>query len=66
MIIEQEYKCMFCEHKEIVSMYEEDFIAWKRGKYIQDVLSYLSSDTRELMISGICGDCYDNTFGVQE
>jgi hypothetical protein len=49
-----------------VSMHEEDFIAWKRGKYIQDVLSYLSSDTRELMISGICGDCYDNTFGVQE
>jgi hypothetical protein len=66
MIIKKEYSCHFCEHTEKVSAPEEDFIKWREGGYIQDVFSYLSLDTRELMISGICGKCYDNFFKEEE
>lgn len=29
------------------------------GEHIQNVMPYLSVDERELLISGICGKCFD-------
>jgi hypothetical protein len=31
-------------------------------EYVQDVLHYLTDDERELIISGICGDCFNDCF----
>ena len=39
-----------------------DYEAWENGKLIQDVMPYLSADEREVLISGICGPCFDKMF----
>jgi transcription elongation factor Elf1 len=66
MIINKQFTCFNCGHKEIVSAQQEDFESWQNGKYIQDVFSYLSPDVREIMISGFCGKCFDLMFGEEE
>jgi hypothetical protein len=66
MLIEQEYKCYICQVIEIVIAPEEDFIKWQEGGYIQDIFPYLFAETREIMISGICGECYNKMFGEEE
>lgn len=55
--------CKMCKKNYEVLCKKEDYDAWKMGKrYIQDILSYLSPDDRELLISQICGKCFDNLF----
>lgn len=46
----------------------EDLIRhWRTGEgYIQDILSHLRPEERELFISGICKDCWIQLFGVPE
>ena len=66
MIIDKKYICINCYYGEIVSAPEEDFMKWYEGGYIQDIFHYLSAETREIMISGICGECYDKMFGEEE
>lgn len=36
--------------------------AWKGGRFIQDVLPTLTPGERELLVSGICGDCFNAMF----
>lgn len=41
----------------------EDMVDWLSGSiFIQDAMPYLSPSERELLISGICGDCFDEIF----
>ena len=35
---------------------------WRSGTLIQKVMPDLSADLRELLISGICGKCFDEIF----
>lgn len=44
---------------------DRDFDRWSQGELIQVALPYLSDDERELLISGICGECFDEMFGPQ-
>ena len=55
-------QCIKCTKTETVLVKKADLIAWKKGKYIQDAMPYLAVDQRELLISGICGECFDNMF----
>ena len=34
--------------------------------HIQDALSFLSADDREILISGICPKCWNEMFGMNE
>lgn len=36
------------------------------GKHAQDAFPYLSAQEREMLISGICGACWDNLFADEE
>lgn len=55
-------KCMFCKEEHIIEAPVGGYDAWRNGKPIQDALPTLSADDRELLISGICGKCYDKVF----
>ena len=55
-----EAECIFC-HKIV------QFIAplqglkdWANGKVCQEALPELTADQREMLISGICGQCWDS------
>ena len=55
-------ECPFCGeyHKVIVS--EADFWKYAEGTSVQVAFPYLTADEREIIISGICKDCWDKIF----
>ena len=58
--------CPFCGQTHEVLVYEDDFLAWQDGARAQDAFPYLSAREREMLISGICPQCWDNMFGEEE
>lgn len=32
---------------------------WQEGQYVQDAFPELSADQREMLITGICGSCWE-------
>lgn len=51
--------CPFCGKSHDVLVNENDYYDWKDGKLAQDAFPYLSADEREMLISGICPDCWN-------
>lgn len=58
--------CPFCGMPHDVEVDFLDFCAWQNGALAQDAFPYLSADEREMLISGICPDCWERTFGGYE
>lgn len=58
--------CYTCGESKSLLVNINDVIEWKSGKYIQDAMPYLDSADRELLISGTCGDCFENMFPNEE
>ena len=58
--------CPFCGHAHEVEVNEEDYFAWDDGELVQNAFPYLSADERELLISGICPNCWNNMFGNED
>lgn len=55
--------CPFCGVESVISVFEDDYLAWEQGALVQDAFPYLSADDREMLISGICPTCWEKTFG---
>ena len=59
--------CVHCHCTYNMLVDPNDLISWQAGKgYIQDLMPYLSSSERELLISGTCDNCWTNLFGQEE
>lgn len=58
--------CPFCGCINEVAVNEDDYWDWQDGALVQDAFPYLSADEREMLISGICPDCWERTFGDDE
>lgn len=54
--------CNRCKDQVEMKVVQVDYEAWENGKLIQDAMPYLSADEREVLISGICGPCFDKMF----
>lgn len=55
--------CILCRREYLLSITEKDLERWHSGTdKIQDVFPYLTASERELLISGICGICFDELF----
>lgn len=54
--------CVKCDTEVLISVGYHDYEAWQNGEFIQDAMPYLTADQREILISGICGDCFDLMF----
>ena len=59
-------KCPHCNDFSEVAVPVEGFRRWQAGEYIQDALPELSCDDREILISGICPDCWADIFGEDD
>ena len=56
-------QCHLCRVSYSILYNREDMIDWLAGKaFIQDLMPYLSAAERELLISGMCGSCFDKMF----
>lgn len=55
--------CRLCNKTTEVHCNKNDFDSWQKGDgFIQDLLHYVSAADRELLISGTCGECFDELF----
>ena len=63
--VEVDFVCTICHETVTVTVEAEDLERWKRRETnIQDIFPYLSAGERELFLSGICPECYDNLFSA--
>lgn len=56
-------RCPFCGKGHEIEVNEIDYLDWQDGEHAQNAFSYLSANEREMLISGICPDCWDKMFG---
>lgn len=54
--------CIKCAWTRRFTIGEIELTQWIDGAHIQNVMPYLNADDRELMISGLCGSCFDRMF----
>jgi len=55
--------CPMCKTDAFICVDAFDYGDWQNGKHAQDAFPYLSANEREMLISGICPDCWDKMFG---
>jgi hypothetical protein len=48
--------------EDVLNAYKE----WQMGAFIQDVMPWLSAGQREILISGISPECWEQMFGKEE
>ena len=58
--------CRSCKKDNRLEIAERDYKRWLSGVPIQMAMPRLSADDRELLVSGICGKCFDKMFGGEE
>jgi len=57
--------CIVCGKSVEVNAPPEGINAWKEGLRIQEALPMLTPNEREILMSGICGDCFDMMFAEE-
>ena len=66
-VLELTITCRFCGEERKVAVPMDAYHNWRQGRmHIQYALPMLTADERELLMSGICGKCFDKTFGEEE
>lgn len=61
--IMKEVVCRLCGTKHAVIAPAAGYLKWAKGQAkIQEALPSLTDDERELLVSGICGQCFDKLF----
>lgn len=57
--------CGKCHNTFTIMYNRQDMMDWLSGSgNIQTILHYLTSGERELLLSGLCGNCFDKMFGL--
>jgi hypothetical protein len=56
-------QCRMCQQYRVILVAENDFTAWRDGKFVQDAFPYLSKEDRELLVSQTCNECWYEMFG---
>ncbi|WP_339271486.1 hypothetical protein NYE54_08320 [Paenibacillus sp. FSL K6-1330] len=54
--------CIVCSMTQVLTVSEDDLQKYKDGAHAQHAFPYLSAGDRELIISGVCGSCFDEMF----
>lgn len=54
--------CNMCKTDHYFEATEHQLDRYRSGEHIQDVFPNLSAGERELLISGVCGTCFDKLF----
>lgn len=55
-------KCWKCKSIHTIEVDEEGFRKWQNGELIQKALPDLNVECREMLISQICGECFNEIF----
>ena len=55
--------CPHCHKLQTLEVNDSQYYDWMAGKDIQRAFPNLSADQREIFISGICPECWEDIFG---
>ena len=58
--------CTNCEQLKEFTVQTAHYQAWISGTVIQAAMPEISEDERELLISGMCGTCFDALFADED
>ena len=58
--------CIGCLKVSEVEVSDSGFHEWHGGAHVQDAFPELSSDDREMLISGTCPKCWDEIFADED
>lgn len=64
--ISLELTCKFCDYCVVREVPEEAIQRWKQGVHIQYALSMLPASEREMLMTRICGRCWDVMFKEED
>jgi hypothetical protein len=59
-------QCSECGINRQIEVPDDGYIQWQRGELIQNALPSVNIGDRELLISGICGSCFDEMFPEED
>lgn len=62
-MVEITVQCPFCGKTYSVEVPEDGYDRWQNGELIQRAMPDVAPEVREALISGICENCWTNTFG---
>lgn len=65
-MITLELKCKYCNKIHKIPVFKEDLEKYNKGKLVQECFPYISTEYRELLISGMCPECWDNLYEENE
>ena len=65
---EMNVSCRMCKKTHTLKVRVEDYLTFDMPNrpHIQGIFPYLSPEERELLISGICPDCWNRMFGGED
>jgi len=55
-------KCRRCGIDHVFNVKEDSYKAYMNGACVQDAFPELSPEYREILISGLCDNCFDRIF----
>lgn len=58
--------CPYCQKAQTLRVSASGYNQWKSGKLIQRALPELSNDEREILLTGICPECWDKMLTPME
>lgn len=58
--------CTGCNVRVSLKIPSRQWHSWKDGTHIQIAMPQLSDEEREILISGVCGTCFDEMFPEDE
>ena len=59
--------CAYCSKNYSMPVFKKDLEKYKEGVCnIQECFPYISPEYRELLISGICPECWNNLYNEEE
>lgn len=59
-------KCPCCGKLQTLEVNENEYQEWLAGKSVQKAFPNLNEDQREILMSGICPECWDTIFPEEE
>ena len=59
-------ECPWCGEEHEVEVSFEGYLAWQNGESIQVAMPQLSANEREMLISGVCPECWKKAFSYEE
>lgn len=55
--------CPICGESYEITVEFADYLDWQSGELVQNAFPYLFPEEREMLLSGICPECWERVFG---